>query len=330
MVKKKIYTGGFYFGYWKGHPVALSARYYPGEDSSGYCIKEIEVSEDEPFPELIDPEVTPLTIIKEICEYNDVPFLWVTGVNAGDKEAIHIMENDTVEKAFGSFIVVCSKGTTSYQYRKIFDELIKSNVIDPSLDVEVYLKNSSFIEKQALDFSKNIDYDMKIYEILKSFHSFLRGEKGPVYKTRKGDYKSKAKDPIKKEEAEPFFTALKAINPIHELIARVLYYMNVEMHLNPEKAPIVTLEGVLKLKNHDVHKHEYTNLLSLKSLEMHFGYCIDEELFERIYELAQDTNMYVFRTKKGSPIDPAQVRRSFKKASEAVKLSRVITPIHLR
>ena len=143
MVKKKIYTGGFYLGYWKGKPVALSSRYYPGKDSSGYCIKEIEVPEDEPFLELIDPEVTPLATIKEICEYNDVPFFWVTGVNIGDKEAVHIMENDTVEKAIANFIVFCSKGTTSYQYQRIFDDLAREGVINPSSDVASYLKNTA-------------------------------------------------------------------------------------------------------------------------------------------------------------------------------------------
>ncbi len=131
MVKKKIYTGGFFSGYWKGKPVAMSARYNPSAKPEQHTIKEIDVPEDKLFPELIDPEVTPLSTIKEICEYNDIPFLWVTGINPSKPESTKLQNSDSVEKAIEHFIIFFSKGTTTYQYRKIFDDLIREKVINP-------------------------------------------------------------------------------------------------------------------------------------------------------------------------------------------------------
>ncbi|PIS00451.1 MAG: hypothetical protein COT84_07585 [Chlamydiae bacterium CG10_big_fil_rev_8_21_14_0_10_35_9] len=228
------------------------------------------------------------------------------------------------------FILYCSKGTSSTQYRKIFDKLIRKGVIDPLSDVASYLDNSSFIEESGRNFSKREHYDWKIYEILQSFRKFISGEKVDFYRERKFSHRTEVKNPIKKEELEPFFEALNSINPVHELIARLLYYFNVEMHLNPKEAILVTLESILKIKDTDIHEGEVMGYISLDTIRSLFACYIPEELFDRLLELGRTTDMYVFRTKKGSPIDPSQVRRSFKKASKIAKLSRVITPIHLR
>ena len=92
MVKKKICKEGSLLGHWRKEYVAIPIPYSPNNEAYSYTVEEIEVPENSFILRLIDPFTTPLTEIIEICEFNDRPFWWVTGIDPRDKKAIRIKE----------------------------------------------------------------------------------------------------------------------------------------------------------------------------------------------------------------------------------------------
>jgi len=163
MVKRKICKNGFLLGYWKGKPVAAMPKYHPDAKPEEYIIEEVEFPHDCLVPELIDPKTTSLSVIKEICEFNDFPFLWVTGINVGIEAGIKVTKSDSLEKAIEYFIVFCSAGTTSIQYRRIFDDLIRARVILPHLTVDFYMQRVPETETLSRTFSNKKAYNDKLY-----------------------------------------------------------------------------------------------------------------------------------------------------------------------
>lgn len=334
IIKRKICEKEFLLGYWKGGRVALVPKYHPDANPDEYVIKEVEMLANDPFPKLIDPETTPLSIIREICEFNDRPFGWVTGIYPDNQGIVKIEKGDSIQNAIEYFIALGTASTTSTQYRRIFNDLIKEGIIEPSLKISFYLNQANNIEELVLKFSTDRNYNEKISNILQSFYRFIREGKISVKKTGNGFYKSKVKVRLKKEDAKAFFKALKSINPVHELVARILWFLNNELAKNPEEGPMVFLEEVLKLKEENISNEPFACTVSFftrrKTGTKLFATYLPEDLFERVQELSERTDMFIFRTKKGSPIDPSQIRRSFIKASKLAKLPMVVTPIHLR
>ena len=190
------------------------------------------------------------------------------------------------------------------------------------------------IEGDALKMSA-ASTNMQIYYMLQSFHAFLKDPSALKERPSTDQYKHKRKGAMTDEEAELFFPALYQINPTYELIGRVLRYLNYDTLLeeqNGEKvnASVIPLESLLRLQSHDVRDScvtLYANALDGMSM---WGLCLPDDLYSRVLQLAQETDVFVFRNKFGGPLDPAQIRRKFFEASRLAKLSRVISPIHLR
>lgn len=320
-------------GYWKKEPVALIPAHHPDNKDKNFEVVEIEVDEDESVARLIDPSTESLAEIREICEANDIFFSWVTGLSPKNYRAMFSNE-DPVEKAIDHFIAMRSMGTTTTQYRKQFKKLIDKGTIHLHSSVEDYKMQMQRIEGDALKMSA-ASTNWQIYYMLQSFHTFLKDPSALKERPSTDQYKHKRKGAMTDEEAERFFPTLYQINPTYELIGRVLRYLNYDTLLeeqNGEKvnASIIPLESLLRLQSHDVRDScvtLYANALDGMSM---WGLYLPDDLYSRVWQLAQETDVFVFRNKFGGPIDPGQIRRKFFKASRLAKLSRVISPIHLR
>jgi len=337
LVKAKICRGGLLLAYWKGERVALVPRYHPDAKPGDYLIEEIDLPHDHSLPRIIDPNETSLSIIREICEINDRPFFWITGIDPRDKEAIKIVGHDTLQKAIEYFIAFCTAGGTTAQYRRIFNDLIKGGVIDPASLVEFYMQTTDKVENLARNFSalekgseKKYNYNDKIYNVLVAFHRFIRTGEIPRKKGRKYQYRSKLDKLPKQEEVDLLCEALKSINPVYELVIKIYWYLNYEMYFKPSEAPMISMEGLLKLKleNLDLEHNGVSIITRSVNGPVFFTTVLPDELFEAIALLEKKTDMYIFRTKKGTPIDSGQLRRAIAKASE--QLPRTIKSIDLR
>ncbi len=352
MVKRKICRNGLHVS-WKGEYITLIPKYHPDAKPGDYIVEEIEMPINQPCPRLIDPNETSLSVLREICEFYGVLFLSITGIGRKELEELKLDDNN-VQKAIEYFIAFGTAGTTTAQYRRIFDELIRGGVIDPNLTVEQYLASTGKVESAALKFSyldKSCDdhynYNDKIFYMLKSFHAFLINPK--ILCMKKGEkkskrYRHKRQNCLSMAEAEVFFPALKEVNPIHELIARVLWWFNREICNDPD-APIIHLESVLRMNRTDIGPDSLKeireslpdnvggNCVNVSSHKRHsykmVGYYVPGKMYAELSELARNTDWFLFRNKSGNPIDPGLVRSSFSKACKLANL-RGITPNQLR
>jgi hypothetical protein len=333
-MKKKICRNGVLPGYWKRGKIGLIPKYHPDDNLADYAIEEIEVDEGNTYPKLIDPSNTSLTEIKEICEYNNIPFFWVTGLSSGDRGNINIQKTDSLEKVIDLFIALNSAGSTSTQYRRFFDRLIKHKVIDPAWTIAEYDEKRTDVSDEAAALSKPKTKEgegrYKSRYILLSFDAFLDDPTQFEIKKTTGNYQSKRrKDFLSDDEAKVFFPALKKINPDFELLGRILRYYNREMFENPKEGFIVPLEALLRLQSQYVGDHNVPHICSHKmGRSIEFGLYLEDELFLRLVELSKKTDQFVFQNKYGGPIDSSQVRRAFRKASKMCGL-RDITPSYL-
>lgn len=241
--------------HWQGEDLALIPRYHPNFKPELLSFEEIEVPDDIQIPKLVNPDEIPLTTLQEICALHDYLLSWFINI---EKEIPSLKPDDTVGKAMDQFVAFRSCGTTLTQYRRMFSDLINEGVIDPKATVASYLEKAGAIEKLSLNFSKldpNIyNYNDKIYHLLKSFRTFLQDPQlQPAIKKRKTEkfYRAKRKNRPTDEEVKLLFAALKEINPLHELIARILWWFNRESVDHPD-APVVHLESVLRMKYSDI------------------------------------------------------------------------------
>lgn len=334
-VKKKICSAGYMLGYWKGERVALMPKYHPHSKLDDYIVEEIEVEEGFEVPRLIDPLETPLAEIKEICEENNIEFFWVTGLSTHVRD-VDLQKTDSLDKAINQFIALNSAGTTTTQYRRLFDRLVKEGILNPNSSVEEFEEHSSEVVDLAynLPAEGSIEAKTRMFHILQSFQLFLEQPNTKKLKEHSGRYKHKREDFLTDDEAATFFPTLKKINSTFELIGKLMRYLNREMYLTQEEAPIISLESILHLKTDDLDQtvgHNVVNFYSQKTsgLKM-FSFHIPDELYEQVLMLARNSDLYVFHNKWGAPFNPRQIYKAFFQASKAAKLGRIITPIHIR
>ncbi len=283
-----------------------------------------------------------------------LPFCWVTGIDLRDLEAIKITGDTLLQVAIEYFVVFGTAGTTSAQYRRMFDDLAREGVIDPQVSVDRYLQSTDAVEETARNFSclesrsdEHYNYNDKIYNMLRSFHAYLKNPNGPGIKmATKGNqhYRAKRNNRLTEEEAKVFFPALKDVNPTHELIARVLWWFNRQICDHPD-APIIHLESVLLMQPSDIGPDSLEDIR--ETLPDNVGgnsvcvrsrafpgskmvcYYVPGTMYAELSALARDTDLFIFRNKSGAPIDARLVRRSFRKACKKANL-RNITPSQLR
>ena len=354
MIKRKICKKGYMLGYWKGERVALIPQFHPNANPGEYVIEEVEVPTDYPVPRIIDPNETPISEIKEICEFNNLPFSWITGIKLKDRQATKITADTLIQEAIEYFVAFGTAGTTTAQYRRIFDELIREGIIDPKVSIDFYLQGIDAVQASALNFSplekrgsEHYNYNDKIYNMLKSFHGYLQNLNSlGMKKTRKGNqfYRAKRKNHLTEEEAPVLFSALKDINPIHALIARILWWFNREISDHPD-APVIHLESVLLMQPSDIGPDLFEdtrgtlpenvggNSVRVRSRAFPGSkmicYYVPGKMYAELSELARNTDHFLFRNKSGAPIDARLVRRSFNEACKKANL-RNITPSYVR
>jgi hypothetical protein len=425
-MKKKVCRKGFLLGYWKGERVALIPKYHPDSKSEDYVIEEVEVKNGDLYPRIIDPSTTTLSEIREVCEYNDRPFWWITGINPRNPEATKIQPNFTLGQAIEYFITFKSAGTTTAQYRRIFNDLIKQKILDPGMLVGQYEELFDHVRSLVLKLSDGKTYNDKVFNIIVSFHGYLSGKS--IFSRKKdtimidhaetiekaiaqfiafeedekvrddyrrvfraflgagffelattvGSYKAdieaidfsieifltsrinakeeylifqlfhtllfhgrskpkkykKAK--LKKlpcqEDLEHFFRVLGEEHMFSELIARILWFLNREVYENPEeRGYVVTLEMIRKLKIENLIVTSESVALNVQNIyfPLFITSYLPTELFQRIFQLSQQTDMYIFRNRNGSPIDDRQVARNFAIASKKAGLMEKLTPKYL-
>ena len=171
--------------------------------------------------------------------------------------------------------------------------------------------------------------------MLQSFHSFLKEPSSLNIQSSTYQYQHKRKDAMTEAEAHQFFPALYQINPTYELIGRVLRYLNYDILLDKEdgeetNTSIVPLESLLRLKKTDVEHNCVTLYARSIDRTSMWSLYLPDELFSRVSQLAEETDLFVFRNKFGGPLDSGQIRRKFAKASKLANLARDISPKHLR
>jgi hypothetical protein len=233
--------------------------------------------------------------------------------------------------------------------------LIRANIIDTNLLIDRYLEKVDQIETSVFDFSilnvknrKHYNYSDKIHHLFRSFHAFLRNPncffelRGERKSNR--SYRAKRKNRLSENEAKIFFPALKAVNPTHELIARILWWYNREICDHPD-APVIHLESVLQMQKYDIGKDVLEDIreslpddIGGNTICIHshtsyaytiVSYYVRGSMYSELSELARNTDHFIFRNKYGDSIDPRLVRRSCAKACKNANL-RNITPSQLR
>ncbi len=335
MVKVKAYRGYFLLGYWKRRLIGVPIPFAPGSDQARDYFELIEMPDNISILDIIDPkEMSPVTI-REICEKNDFPFGWVTGMNplqAGFELVLN--EDDFLDKAIFYFIALRASSTTASQYRRQFSRLRGVGIIKNGSTICKYLINLMDIERDVFQLSED-NTNMQIYHMLQAFHAFLKDPKHVKRRKKPMNYEhTRREDRLQEEEADQFFAALKKVNPTHELFGRILYYLNQMFKGDSDEGPIIEVETLLRLKKDDLqgeNGHSVINFVTRKGLEpTFFSTYIPEELFARLLPLAAKSLLYVFHNKHQGPIDSGQIRRAFVRASKLAGLSRKISPAHLR
>jgi hypothetical protein len=336
MVRKKICKEGFLLGYWKKEFVALPIPYAPDNKTSDCTVEERLVPKNMLFPRLIDIKTTSLAEIMAICEFNDRPFWWITGIDPRDPKAIQLAPQDPLEKGIQYFIAFNVKGSIQNQYERYFNYLKNIKILKRNMTVEEFQEEYDEIRKRVGELRRKKD-NTPIFFMLNRLKKFLIRPIPIAEKKRTHEYEPKVKDPLKPEEAEKFFSALIAINPVHELIGRILWYYNYEMYVtdgvDPNKGPMIPLELIRKIKSENVSCED--NIIDILSNTTNykgwFMFRLPEELFARVRELKEKTHLFIFQNRRGAPIDPSQIRKSFVEASkQSMPPGRIITPKHLR
>ncbi len=232
MVKRKICRAGVLEGYWKGEYIAVIPKYHPNENPNDYVVEELDFPSNMKVPRLIEVESTPLSEIKEICEYNDLPFSWITGIDPNDEEAIRVVGSDPLKKAIEHLIAFGSAGTTSSQYRKIFQELKLYGLLELDNTVDFYLSRRGVIANSVLQFSHGTrKHHEKIHDVLQSLDKFIASPSSVRQQNKHRDkHRIKFRQAPSQEEMEQFFLALHQVNPVHELVARILWHLNFVAH----------------------------------------------------------------------------------------------------
>ena len=114
-----------------------------------------------------------------------------------------------------------------------------------------------------------------------------------------------------------------------ELIGQILRYYNREMFENPEEGFIVPIEYLLQMQVHQVGDENVPSIYGHKlGRSIQFALYLRDDLFQRLVELANQNDLFVFQNRRGGPIDSGQVRRAFREASKACGL-RDISPAQL-
>jgi hypothetical protein len=139
-------------------------------------------------------------------------------IDLSDPEAIKITGDVLLQEAIDYFVAFSTTGTTTAQYRRIFNDLIREGLIDPDISVNCYLQRTDEVEASARKFSclesrsnEHYNYNDKIYNMLRSFHAYLENPNcSGMKKGKKGSkpYRAKRKNRLTEEEAQMFFSAL--------------------------------------------------------------------------------------------------------------------------
>lgn len=331
-VRKKVYRGGFLLAHWKRKLIGVPIPFAPDEEGNKNYFEEMEVEKGSFFDriDVIDLNQVSVEIIREICEKNDLPFTWITGLQPR-KEGfeLNFTRDDFIGKAISYFIALKLSGTTPGQYRKQFDKLIKEGVISLKDSVEEYQKKIGKIEDETLQISARSTNEQML-DMLHSFHKFLKDPSFVKKNKKLGKYKAVKKDDcLTDQEAEEFFGVLKKINPTYELFARVLRYLNSGFRCSPQ-GPVIGIEVLLGLKVDALQSGNGRTVIDFTErnsrAHVFFSVHVPENLFKRLKDLAEKSPLYVFSNKNGGPIDSGPIRRAFKRASKEANLGRKITP----
>lgn len=237
MTKMKVCKQGYLPAQWEGEEIALIPRYHPDFNPKLLTFEEIEVPDDIKLPRLMDLNDLPLTTLHEICMINDYPLSWFINIQT---DIPPLQLDDPLYKALDQFVVFRSSGTTSVQYRRMFTDLIKEGLLDPQIPVSSYLAQADTIEMATRNFS-NLEpslynYNDKLHHLLKSLRAFLENPQAWLPRNeRKTEkyYRPKRKNRPSDEEVLQLFAALKTVDPLHEFIARILWWFNREIVRSP-------------------------------------------------------------------------------------------------
>jgi len=314
-------------GHWKGSAVAFLPKFHPQYNPEEFVIEEIEWDGKSALPKVIDPLEYSLVELKEMCEYNNVPLFWLIGK---DKSTIRVQISDPIKKVINAFIAYGAAGSTAKQYRRVFECLVRFSVINNEWVVSDYNEKREEILGKVYKLRLAEESKNKYYCILRSFHEFIDDPSRTEFKKTTGHYQSvRRKEALTDEEAKVFFPALKEINPVYELIGRILRYYNREIFDDPREGFIIPLEALLRLQEHEIGSDNMPCISYNKmGRTIMFAINLEDELFQRLVELSKQTDLFVFRNKKGGSIDSGQVRRTFRQASELCRI-RHISPSHL-
>lgn len=327
-----IYRGEFSLGYWhfskrrgsKPEKIGIPIPFAPNSNIQECYFYEVEKNKIENYIKVIDPKDFSFTEIKKICEYNNISFFWVTGISQFNRQKINFTEIDPISKAIDFFIMLFAENTVS-QYERCFLEMVDNQIINPNISISDYKKNQSDIIKNILNrYSKTEELKFKYYYILISFHNFL---KEPLFFKKihsDHNYKSKRQNHLSESEVNIFLSNLKKINPLHELIAQIIWHIN---HSIGKGKLLFTLDSILRMRTEDFHPQKKMITIYYHKLIKHCFTAVDvpDHICSRLIELITPEEIFIFRNKYGAPIDSGQLRKSFLKASIQSDLNH-ITP----
>ena len=209
------------FGYWKKKKNVFSTSHEADTYIKDFIEMEIDAS-----IKVIDLCKTPISLLREICDYNNISFWWMTGIDCKNQEVMQIEKGDTLHKAIEYFLAFKTAGSTTRQYRNMFKDLIDEKVINPSMTLQEYH------ERKGCNYTKlspGPSYNEKLRCMMDSFHRFIVGDNPPrikkqtftfeeidgqlvqVHLPTKKKYRKEKKERLQPEEAEAFILALHSI-----------------------------------------------------------------------------------------------------------------------
>lgn len=324
----KVSNKPFVPAHWRGKSIGLPCRYCPGEDPSSYNFKHIEVSTECEVYEAIDRADYSLTELREICEYNDFPFYWLTGLDHHNFDLSLISSTMPLEKALDYFMALFTSGSSTAQYRRIFQDLIDSGITHKAMTLEEFKDKEAEIRKKILNLNpkdekaKSYTYVDKILFILDSFINFCSGSKKKLFVNKYEDCdrrrkRSKNSKALSEEDKNKILENLSRANSVYALIVKIFIYLNGPDLFGDEDGTPVPLECILKLKKTDILQESY-NINLTKKVNNHPYFIwtyIPEDLFEGLEKLSHKTNLFVFQNKKRGQIASTQIRSLFRKIS---------------
>lgn len=304
-----------------------------GRGFDSYSSENLGEQEKSAAIKIIDPATIDQITLKEICEINNVPYLFIRKEEKG-----RVSVESTLESTFNNWVSSSYSSKSTIQiYQKLFIRFLSFGKISKGISTETFLHQIDLAKTREdlslQDFKSDANgytriERVKMYNVLNKFHSWLL-QKDISWNKKSGSRKNKkiVFEPLTKNEYEQFLKKLKEIDKRATLIAQIIWWHNQEFLISKYNRHL-TLKDVLSAKVDDFS--EDSQCLCFFPKNSLISIRLPKYIFVPLKKMVEKSKLFIFSNKKHGPLHPDQISKKFQQAGEMASLNRKVTPILLR